>query len=83
MAYHFDIQLETKKFEINVSRADRYGCFEHKRLGEDCGGGLWFEMEGAKLALCDYDGVCDLPREVVEALKGAGIDVSCCEMDEE
>lgn len=43
--------------------------FEHTELGEDGGsGGLWFH-DGC---LVDYDGVYELPIEIVEALESLG-----------
>ena len=39
------------------------GYFEHDDYGE--GGGLWF----SKRELCDYDGVYELPKDVVEAIE--------------
>jgi hypothetical protein len=50
---------KTMNFEIRFRNKDR-AYFEHKELGEDCGGGLWFKDK----ALVDYDGVYDLPTEV-------------------
>ena len=45
--------------------------FEHTELGEDGGcGGLWFE-DGH---LIDYDGVFELPIEIVRALETLGFD---------
>jgi hypothetical protein len=68
--------IKTANFEIFIDNATMAGWFEHERLGEDCAGGLWFEpwhKDGAPaLALIDYDGTPELPREVHVALKAAG-----------
>ena len=46
--------------------------FEHNRLGENCAGGMWFENK----TLIDYDGVFDLPKEVLEHMLSQGYDMS-------
>jgi len=51
------------------------GYFEHNHLGDECGGGLWFEVTDNVKTLVDYDGVFALPREVTAALESAGIKV--------
>ena len=62
--------LSTDEFEIKVWKSkgsnfvDR-GSFEHNLLGEDNGGGLWFDPEGR---LVDYDGVYQLPAKVIDVL---------------
>ncbi len=65
MAYNFNTQLGTQNFTIKLDVVKRYGFFEHDRLGEDCGGGLWFDKD---LMLEDYDGVFELPSEVKNIL---------------
>ena len=59
----------TKNFSIGVDNRQRYGYFEHKLLGENCGGGLWFDSQDR---LLDYDGVYELPREVINELLARG-----------
>lgn len=72
-AYHFNKTMLTNNFEVMVDTGARYGYFEHLRLGDNCGGGLWFEpLEGGVLALVDYDGVFELPGEVKDSLTRAG-----------
>lgn len=68
MAYEFNKIINTKKFEMKIDTNAQYGFFEHNELGDECGGGLWFEG----LELVDYDGVYELPKEVREALKAEG-----------
>ncbi len=65
--------INTDNFEINLCE-DNYGYFEHNELGDECGGGLWFEGD----ELVDYDGVFELPKEVREALIAEGYTGDCC-----
>ena len=44
------------------------GYFEHEEYGDEYGGGLWFEGKN----LVDYDGVFELPKEVIQALRDLG-----------
>lgn len=76
MSYNFNITIKTANFEIQVDTAATYGYFEHNELGDECGGGLWFERHGDKLSLTDYDGVACLPLEVSDALIEAGFVVN-------
>jgi len=71
MAHQYTQVLDAGKFEIRVSPTTNYGYFEHNELGEDCGGGLWFDGNN----LTDYDGVFELPRTVADALVQAGYTV--------
>ena len=41
------------------------GYFEHNELGDNCAGELLFEGND----LIDYDGVCELPKEVIHMLR--------------
>ena len=66
--------INTKRFEVGIHDDRKHGWFEHNELGDECGGGLWFH-DGA---LIDYDGVYELPREVIQALAEQGIDVEYC-----
>ena len=77
-------RIYTVNFEVGLhDQADnmpyRHGWFEHNEHGDECGGGLWFH-DGA---LVDYDGVYELPREVVQALADQGIDVEYCNEESE
>ena len=65
--------LHSKNFMVGLRLDGRYGFFEHVRLGDECGGGLWFENNGKELV--DYDGVYDLPPEVRNLLINDGISV--------
>lgn len=67
--------INTKNFTIhffNEKDGVTQGAFEHGRYGEDVGGGLWVKQS----ELIDYDGVHNLPEEVVEALV-CKLNVSC------
>ena len=68
MSYTFDKKINTGEFDICVDTTAQYGYFEHNRLGDECGGGLWFEAN----ALTDYDGVFELPSAVAAALEVMG-----------
>jgi hypothetical protein len=63
--YNWNLRLGTQNFTVCVDTNKKYGWFEHDRLGDDCGGGLWFDKN---LTLEDYDGVYDLPSEVKNVL---------------
>lgn len=69
--------VETANFEVEVFRRQNgevQGWFEHNRLGDALGGGLWFEeLPDGKLELQDYDGVFELPKEVQSILIEKGI----------
>lgn len=72
-SYNFTVKLQTPVYEIKIDPQAKYGYFEHDELGEDSAGGLWFEdAEMGQLRLADYDGVFQLPREVVAGLRHGG-----------
>jgi len=62
-------RVETKNFYIELK--GQRGYFEHFRLGDMCGGGLWFKGK----VLVDYDGVYSLPTEVANKLRELGYKV--------
>jgi hypothetical protein len=79
MPYNFTLNLSTEKYTIEIDPAANYGYFERKTGGE---GGLWFEKIPAihnhketRLSLIDYDGVYELPNDVLFALQNAAIHV--------
>lgn len=57
----YDLNLSTNKFEIHIDTKGRYGWFEDKKVGDENGGGLWFD---GNMKLQDYDGVYFLPKDV-------------------
>ena len=77
MTYNFDKTVTIGDYEINLSTDSAYGCFEDIKDGGE--GGLWFERTADGLALCDYDGYYELPKQVIEALKEFGCDTSYAE----
>jgi hypothetical protein len=81
--YNFTTKLKTDDFDVQIDETALYGYFEDcgRNDEEECAGGLWFEVLPSlsgyrKLALCDYDGVFELPKQVADALRDAGYDVS-------
>lgn len=72
MSYEFNLKTISGKFEIKVDTAAQYGYFEHEELGDECGGGLWFEKCPEGLELIDYDGVACLPARVAVGLRELG-----------
>lgn len=77
MQHDYTEMLETAEYIIKISPRTEYGYFENKEYGTN--GGLWFD--GSELM--DYDGVTELPQEILDALKGAGYDVRYVEGDYE
>jgi hypothetical protein len=63
--YNFTTRLGTQNYDIGIDPKALYGYFEHNELGEDSGGGLWFDKH---FNLIDYDGVFQLPSEVKNIL---------------
>jgi hypothetical protein len=73
MSIHdYNVKVDSKNYHVEVATKTLYGWFEHHNGGE---GGLWFDLEDAKLVLIDYDGVFSLPAEVKQALQSVGIGV--------
>ena len=67
----------TGNYEVALATNGTYGYFEHNELGEELGGGLWFK-DGA---IYDYDGVYELPSEVVVELENRGVDITYLKED--
>lgn len=63
--------LNTKNFTIEIDINNGTGWFEHTRLGDHCGGGLWFDA----YTLSDYDGVYELPKEVADGIIKMGFNI--------
>lgn len=56
----------TSNFTVEIfDETPLRGYFEHNELGDNCGGELLFDGTD----LIDYDGVFELPKEVVQALR--------------
>ena len=62
---------ETPNYTIIMQSANK-AYFEHKRLGEDQAGGLWFDDSRT---LIDYDGVYEVPKSVVAKLTEQGFNM--------
>ena len=63
--YNFTTKIGTQNYTIEIDTKAKYGYFEHDTLGDESGGGLWFDKN---LSLIDYDGVYFLPSEVKNVL---------------
>lgn len=63
--HEFTITLGSQNYEVKISPKTNYGYFEHLELGDESGGGLWFDRG---MFLIDYDGVYELPSEVKDSL---------------
>ena len=57
----YNVNLSTNKFEIWINTEAKNGWFEDKIVGDENGGGLWFDKD---MQLEDYDGVYFLPDDV-------------------
>lgn len=74
-SYNFDRACNYKTpngkywYEVCVSTTELYGYFEHSELGDERGGGLWFNSAGE---LIDQDGLAYLPNTVADALRAMG-----------
>ena len=69
--YNFTLQAVVGRYETKVDPKELHGYFEH--VEEGGGGELLFFTEDGKLHLEDYDGVFELPRDVIAALRDFGI----------
>lgn len=69
MAYTFDKTEQVGDWLVEVDTSKQYGYFEHQETGT--GGGLWFINN----ELVDYDGVYEIPKQVVMALQSMALNV--------
>lgn len=66
------MKVTTDNFTVEIfDETPLRGCFEHNELGDNCAGELLFEGK----ILVDYDGVFELPNEVIQALRDMGFHV--------
>ena len=69
MAYNFDKKQQVGDWLVEVDTEKQYGYFESQEHGD--GGGLWFTNN----ELVDYDGVYEIPKQVVMALQAMNLNV--------
>jgi hypothetical protein len=76
--YNFDVKIVAPEGnEIGIDTLACYGYFTRRDGSE--GGGLWFNIDTSapdgsnRLELYDYDGMTELPKAVVTALRSRGI----------
>lgn len=63
------MKFRTKNFYVEIDPEKHHGWFEHEEHGDEYGGGLWFDND---MNLTDYDGVFELPKEVIQAIRSLG-----------
>ena len=64
--------LSVSGWTCELHKGKLTGWFE--RDSDGTGGGLWFAINDGKLELVDYDGVYELPKPILCALREAGVD---------
>ncbi len=67
--------IELKHYTIYPTDEDNRLYFEHNELGDESSGCMWFDINNLN-TLVDYDGVFDLPKEIVRHMKSLGYDMS-------
>lgn len=76
------VKYHTSNYTVDYDPATSRGSFEHNTRGEYSAGSLLFENdEEGKVRLFDYDGVTQLPKEVLECLKNQGFVVDGIDED--
>lgn len=74
MTIEYDKKVHVAPYIVEVSTKEARGYFEHDELGDEAGGGLWFQTnDDGKLEIIDYDGMSHLPGRVIEALDQMGV----------
>jgi|688.fasta_scaffold993446_2 hypothetical protein len=77
MSYNFDKKTQVGKWSVDIDSERQYGFFEHDDYGE--GGGLWFVDN----MLVDYDGVYELPDNVIKGIEDLGFNADYAKDDED
>lgn len=73
MGYNFNQKFQFGKYIVEIDTAANYGYFEHDELGDERGGGLWFDKRADnRLELTDYDGMACLPKVIITGLRENG-----------
>tara|TARA_R110002051_G_scaffold252761_1_gene311928 strand:+ start:382 stop:777 length:396 start_codon:yes stop_codon:yes gene_type:complete len=62
------MHLDIEEYDIELQRDFSSAWFEHKILGEYCGGTFDIEIDTHKWSIVDCDGCFDIPEEVVKAV---------------
>jgi hypothetical protein len=71
MSYTFNKVKKVGKWEVSIDEESMYGYFEHDDFGE--GGGIWFEKNAdGVLEVSDFDGVFQLPNDVISVIRELG-----------
>jgi len=60
--------MKSKHFNIWMEPTNEYAYFEHDEVGDDIAGGMWFNNK----ELVDYDGVFELPSEIIVLMESQG-----------
>lgn len=63
------MRFQTKNYYGEIAPYKCRGWFDHEEYGDECGGSLWFDNN---MNLTDYDGVIELPKEVIQAIRDLG-----------
>ena len=66
------MKFQTKNYYGEITPDTHRGWFDHEEYGDEYGGGLWFDNN---MNLTDYDGVIELPKEVIQAIRDLGFHV--------
>jgi len=69
MAYNFNMKQQVGDWLVEVDTEKQYGYFENQEHGGE--GGLWFKDN----ELIDYDGVYEIPKQVIMALQSMNLNV--------
>ena len=62
------MHLDIEEYDIELQRDFSSAWFEHKILGEYCGGNFDIEIDTHNWKIVDCDGCYDIPDEVVKAV---------------
>lgn len=66
------MRFQTKNYYGEIAPDKCRGWFDHEEYGDECGGSLWFDNN---MNLTDYDGVIELPKEVIQVIREMGFHV--------
>jgi len=63
---------ETKNYNLWFEPNNDYVYFEHDEIGDNHAGGMWFNNK----TLVDYDGVFELPKEIIKYMEKEGYNMN-------